>query len=189
MQGLILAGGNSSRMGREKPFLPVGNSTFYLHAKQLLEPFCQSVYISCSPENQHLFQHEKTIVDEPKFAKNGPIGAILSAFNHHSGPWFVLGCDYPFLDKNEIEYLIFNRELQSVASLFYHAENEMPEPLIGIYECASFEKLLHFFQTGNSSLRVFLTQNDANFIASNSPEKLTSIDTPELYQRMKGTIK
>jgi molybdopterin-guanine dinucleotide biosynthesis protein A len=184
MFGLVIAGGKSSRMGTDKSGLHFKGQTFLTIAKDLLAPFCNKVYVSCSPENQHNFINENLIVDEIKYAKNGPIAAILSAFEISPGPWLILGCDYPLLTVDIMEELIANRDFNAIATTFYHSQNQIAEPLIAIYETRAWAPLLRWFEAGNASMRQFLTQNNVSYIQIKNEYLFQSIDTPELYNKM-----
>ena len=50
--GLILIGGKSSRMGREKHLIPYHNAPQYLYLHKLLSEICDDVYVSCSSDQK-----------------------------------------------------------------------------------------------------------------------------------------
>ncbi len=56
MNGIILAGGQSSRMGQPKSLLEYHGKPQYQYAAELLNSFCAQVFISCSAEQQTIFQ-------------------------------------------------------------------------------------------------------------------------------------
>ena len=51
MNGLVIAGGNSSRMGTDKAFLQYSKNPQYQEVYSLLEPFCEQTFVSLQNKN------------------------------------------------------------------------------------------------------------------------------------------
>src|ERR1700687_5122815 len=90
--GLVLAGGRSVRMGRDKGSIVYHGVDQRSYCHQLLTPYCQKVFISCrkdqssllSPGQLPVFDLEKDL---------GPAGGLLSAHQFNpSVSWIVLAC-------------------------------------------------------------------------------------------------
>ncbi|HNG90500.1 MAG TPA: NTP transferase domain-containing protein, partial [Saprospiraceae bacterium] len=97
--GLVLAGGRSLRMGRDKGSIPWHGRPQWAHVADLLQPLCQEVMISCRPEQAADFAPYPTLPDT--FAELGPYGALLSAFRRRpDAAWLVTACDLPLLDAD-----------------------------------------------------------------------------------------
>lgn len=187
MNGLILAGGNSSRMGSDKATLPYGGKPQYLRLKELLDQFCDHVYLSCSPDSAHHFEGIDCIADLDGVSANGPVSGLLSAFTTYQGvEWVVLACDYPLISADDIHRLIENRDYARVATVFRNPDDGLPEPLIGIYESQASPALKSWFGNGNTSLRKFLLRYEARLVAPLKAEAVTSVDTSEQYFQIKN---
>lgn len=180
MNGLILAGGLSSRMGQPKSLLQYHGRPQYQHLKALLSCFCEQVFLSCREEQQELFTGCETIFDAAQFGDIGPMNGVLSAFERDkTNAWLVLGCDYPMLEKSDLEQLVLARNPDAAATVFIHPETQFLEPLIGIYEAATAPLLLEWWKHGHQSLRHFLAHQAIQKISPLRLEALKSIDTPE----------
>lgn len=179
MIGLILTGGSSSRMGNDKACIDYHGMPQYLWVKQLLKPFCDEVFICCKEAQAALFKDEKIIFDAEKFADLGPASALLTAFGMFTGPFLMVGCDYPFLMEEDIEYLIKSRNKLSVATVFRNTHSGFVEPLIGIYEPECKEPIMKWFESGGRGIRMFLEDTQAYRIPPARMESLFSADTPE----------
>lgn len=185
MNGLVLTGGSSSRMGRPKCLLEYQGAPQYRRAAELLSPVCENVWLSCRDEQKNWFSGFDWVLDQPAYGEIGPMNGLLSAFDlHPDTPWFVLGCDYPLLTHSEIEQLISERNPQQIATVFASADNSGPEPLIGIYEPSAAALLQDAWQSGQDSLRRILDAHRAMKIVARHPEHLLSVDTPEAYQHI-----
>jgi molybdopterin-guanine dinucleotide biosynthesis protein A len=180
MNGLILAGGQSSRMGQPKSLLQYHGKPQYQHLMDLLSGFCGQVFLSCREEQKELFTGCETIFDSAQLGDIGPINGILSAFERDkTNAWLVLGCDYPMLEKSDLEQLVQARNSDAAATIFIHPETQFLEPLIGIYEASTAPLLLEWWKQGHQSLRHFLAHQSVHKIRPLRLEALKSVDTPE----------
>jgi len=83
--GLVLAGGESRRMGSDKALIPIQGKPAFLYFAELLTPFCETVYVSCRTTQQLTLGDDPTIVglfDRPAHAGRGPMSGILSYLSH-----------------------------------------------------------------------------------------------------------
>lgn len=178
MNGLVLAGGHSQRMGSPKSLISYHAQAQFAHTADLLRAFCNEVYISCRAEQQTWFKGYRLIIDDSKYGDIGPLKAVLSAFDQHSDAWFVLGCDYPLLEKSDLAQLLQARKPSALATVFISSQTKGPEPLLGIYESSAEAPLRQFWAEGQQSLRHFLAANPIQRIVPTHPAHLQSVDTP-----------
>ncbi len=191
MNGLVLAGGQSSRMGQPKSLLQYHGKPQYQHVAEILSGFCERVFISCRAEQQSLFKGVETILDSNSYGDIGPLNGVLSAFQLSESSltsWFVIGCDYPFLGKSDLEQLVEARNPDCLATVFLNPDTQFPEPLLGIYEAAAGPLLQEWLQMGNESLRRFLEKNEVQMVIPQQPKCLKSVDTPEEMRMYSGTL-
>lgn len=179
LNGLVLAGGKSIRMGYDK-----GAITW--HAKQqkyflydLLKQLCNKVYISCRNDQQKdVDTNYETLMDT--FTDLGPYGALLSAFRENpDAAWMVIACDLPLLDMETLQYLKQHRNCSSSATTFESPYNNFPEPLITIWEPKSYPVLLSFLSQGYSCPGKVLQHNDTTILSAPNPEALTNVNTQQ----------
>ena len=103
--GLLLVGGESRRMGRDKALLKYGDDRTQLErSAELLQSVCPQVFVSLRAEqNFDLPAGTQAILDNAPEAK-GPLCGILSALRAHpEAHWLVLACDLPFLTTAALE--------------------------------------------------------------------------------------
>ena len=104
MYGIVMAGGLSSRMGRNKLRLSIhGDGKDMLERTvDLLGGFTDDVSVSCrAPEDAAPF---KAIPDEVD--RQGPFGGVYSALRRLQKPILVLSCDLPFMDGPTLRGLV-----------------------------------------------------------------------------------
>ena len=187
LNGLVLAGGKSIRMGFDK-------STIEWHGKEqrdymadILKNICADVFISCRADQQTEMPNYKTIADT--FTGLGPYGAILSAFRENpDAAWLVVACDLPLMDKGTLQYLIDHRNVSAIATTFESPHDGLPEPLITIWEPKAYSILLNFLSQGYSCPRKALRNNNVHIIKAAHPEKLMNVNTEEELIKAKALL-
>jgi molybdenum cofactor guanylyltransferase len=183
LYGLVLAGGRSSRMQRDKAALSYHGRTQLEWAMDLVTPFVERAFVSVRPDQQSDPVRAKfaQIVDT---ADNlGPIAGIMAAqAAHPNAAWLVLACDLPFLDAATIKHLIWARQEDKPATAYRSSHDGLPEPLCAIYEPASRESISTYVTTtGKNCPRKFLIRSDAHLIEEPNPRALDNVNTPEEY--------
>jgi molybdenum cofactor guanylyltransferase len=174
MNGLILSGGLSTRMGEDKRLIHYHDKSQEEYLFELLSPYCSEVYISLN-ENQtthlpHIFDINLPI--------KSPIVGILSAFQKNpETAWLVVACDMPFVNQEVIEYLIKHRNPEKFATAFLNPEEHFPEPLLTIYEPKIFQQLQEAVNQGKKSPMKVLQSLDIGLLEVNDNESLVNVNT------------
>ena len=188
LNGLILAGGKSERMGFDKGTVNwFGKEQRYFLA-DLLKPLSKEVFISCRDDQRTGIAKEYPVLADT-FTGLGPFGAILSAFREQpDSAWLVIACDLPLLDVETIEYLVANRDPSKTATAYQSPDSGFPEPLIAIWEPKSYPQLLSFLSMGYSCPRKVLINSDVKLLQAKNPEALSNVNTPEDLEKVKRTL-
>ncbi|WP_211309877.1 NTP transferase domain-containing protein [Mucilaginibacter yixingensis] len=188
LNGLVLAGGKSERMGADKSAINWHGREQQYYMADLLKPYCQDVFISCRDEQKAgIDPNYQTLTDT--FTGLGPYGAILSAFRQQpDSAWLVVACDLPLLDRPTLDELIASRSTKHVATTFVSPHDGFPEPLITIWEPKSYAELLSFLGQGYSCPRKVLINTHTHVINPSFPESLTNVNTPEELEKVKTIL-
>ncbi|MET2986584.1 NTP transferase domain-containing protein [Aureibaculum conchae] len=178
VQGLVLAGGKSTRMGKDKTELEYHGKPQRDYAIQLLEKNLLNTYVSVAESQEDDF---KTISD--KFVNLGAFGAICSAFQHNPNKaWLVLATDLPFVNDDIIQLLLKNRNPKKIATAIKGKGKAFVEPLITIYEPKAYPILLSYLAQGYSCPRKVLINSEVEIVEVND-DLIRNINTPEEYQQ------
>ena len=178
--GLILSGGESSRMGIAKHTLVYHQQPQILHLTTLLKEFLSEVYISGNTEHP-TDKKTKTIPDQFDF--KGPLNGILSALTAiKNKALLVIPSDMPAIDHNTIQLLISKRNPEKYATCFFNQAIPGPEPLFAIWEPGA-EKIMHdYMLDGNRSVKGLIKEINIELINPDNENIFTNINTPEEYQ-------
>ena len=182
--GLILAGGASKRMQRDKAALKIQGKTQLDRAFELLSRYLQRVFVSVRADqtSDPTRAHLPLIVDSVEGA--GPITGIRSALAAHPEvAWLVLACDLPFVSDAAIEELLRRRDPSALATAYKSAHDGLPEPLCAIWEPAAAPPLAEYQAAGGHCPRKFLIRHGAPLIDPPDPRTLDNVNTPEEYSQ------
>jgi len=103
--GLILAGGASRRMGRDKPALTLDGRTLLDRTICVLAAVVDEVLV-VGPRQQALSAPEVRVVQDD-VPNAGPLGGLLAGLRRVSCSYAVtVACDLPFLEANVLRYLL-----------------------------------------------------------------------------------
>ena len=181
INGLILSGGLSIRMGEDKRLINYHGKSQEQYIFDLLTHYCSDVYVSINQNQATDLPH---IVDITLSIKS-PIVGILSAFEKNPKmAWLVVACDMPFVNQEVIEFLIKHRNPEKFATAFLNSEENFPEPLLTIYEPKILEKLQEAVNQGKKSPMKVLQCLDVELLEVFDKEILNNINTKKQKQLM-----
>jgi molybdopterin-guanine dinucleotide biosynthesis protein A len=152
MTGVVLAGGKSSRMGRDKAALEFDG--------QLLVGRCVAVLRECFPE--------VLVIRQDDLPGLGPIGGLLTALRR-APEIFVVACDMPFLDAALI------REMAAQLA-GYDAVAIPGEPLHAAYSARILPLVEAQIAAGDYSLQRLLSKLRVRTVRA---APVTNVNTPE----------
>ena len=187
--GLILAGGSSTRMRRDKAALSYGGKSQLDRAFELATRHLTKVFVSVRANqtaDPTRAQHPM-IVDS--IAGEGPIVGIRSALAAYPDvAWMVLACDLPFLSDTALVQLLRERDTAGLATAYRSTHDGLPEPLCAIWEPAAAAALASYQEAGGRCPRKFLIQHAARLLDPQDRRALDNINTPEEYAEALAAI-
>lgn len=188
LNGLILTGGESSRMKENKSLLVYHQEAQWLHLYHLLQNNCAQTFISCTEKSAELYQSKAIITDQ--LLGYGPLSGIISALlKLKNKAILVLACDLPLIDHDTINQLISQRDATKMATTFFNEESGFLEPLITIYEPKALPIMLGMLAQGYTCPRKMLMQNEIKVIYPNKTTSLKNVNHPEEKEHILKMIK
>ena len=127
--GVILAGGKSSRMGKDKALLYVGGKSFIEQVAKTLKQVFNDVVVVSDHDDRYKFLGLPIYQDVIK--RCGPLGGIHSALiNAMTEKVFIISCDMPLLRPSAIQTILNDRRRGDVKLFSLNGEIQ---PLCGVY--------------------------------------------------------
>ncbi|WP_321160189.1 NTP transferase domain-containing protein [Muriicola sp. Z0-33] len=181
--GLVLAGGKSTRMGRDKGSIVYHDIPQRDYLYGLLTSLCKKTFYSIREDQQEEFKSDDhLIVDENIF--RGPLNGILSA--HRKFPdvaWLVLACDLPFIDLAMLNKLLEERNQNCHATAFSVSQSGLPEPLAAIWEPEGLKGAIGYLDNGSSSCpRKYLINSNVKLVVPEKDLGLLNANSEEDYK-------
>jgi len=180
LNGLVLAGGRSRRMGSDKALLQRDGRSQLQRAVELLRPHVDQVYVSvredqaAEPERSRYPQ----VID--RYQDIGPVAGILSAMDEDPlASWLVLACDLPNVDHETIATLVAAREVREPFIAYRSTHDGLPEPLCAIFSPAARPLIDNFLAEGVSCPRKMLIRGEARLLEQPNPASLDNMNTPD----------
>ena len=166
MIGLVLCGGQSSRMGTDKGFIKSEDKTWAQTAIDKLAELQLSVMISINQQQfadyASVFSSSQLIVDNTSLQLKGPLLGILSGhLQNSSEDIFAFACDMPLMESSILKDLHLQYRQHNQYEAYVFTTDGEPEPLCGIYTAkglASILALYHSKQLLKYSMKFMLEQ-------------------------------
>jgi molybdopterin-guanine dinucleotide biosynthesis protein A len=183
LYGLVLAGGRSQRMQRDKAALEYRPGETQLDtAMKLLGSRVERAFVSMRAEQRD----DDARAGYPQILDRGdvqgPIAGISAALaGHPQAAWLVLACDLPFLDAHTLDTLIAARDRDGDATAFRSTHDGLPEPLCAIYEPRALHAIGAHIAAGKNCPRKFLINAKTRLLTQPNPRALDNVNTVAEY--------
>lgn len=151
MKGIVLCGGNSTRMGSDKGLLKEEEETWAEIAARKLAALNLPVFVSVNrkqvPTYSQIFPGEQLITDHPGFEKGAPLFGLLSTHLQLPGnDLFVLACDMKDMQPRLMQDLHTSFQTAPTEACVYHT-GLRPQPLCGIYSADGLQKIHNLYKS------------------------------------------
>ena len=181
---LLLAGGKSARMGKNKAELLYEGKTFLEHmldkAQQLgIEKFYISGYDSPRADVQTIWDH---------YTDRGPLGGLHASMKAMDTPYcLVLPVDAPKLPQHILEALLLRHEERTNEKVLIWEHGVRQEPLIAIYPVAMADTIEELIREHSAPVfRALSVWGYDRYRMEMEEEQIINVNTPEAYKRLLG---
>ena len=170
----MLTGGRSSRMGCDKALLPFRGGTLVESVARAVELAAGSAVLVGNPQ---LYEHLGYPAIPDLYPGAGPLGAILTAFDHSSADWnLVAACDMPELSADFLRLLVDAADGDAVVPI---GPSGRLEPLCAVYHRRSRPVLERALGRGRRSVRAALEGLRTALVSVPELTPFQNVNTPE----------
>jgi molybdenum cofactor guanylyltransferase len=170
---VILSGGKSSRMEKDKSLLPFASKTLIQYQYERLKPYFKDVYISSKVDKFDFLDKKYLIIDENKevFSPILALDTIFKIFQNQK--IFIITVDSPFVSIQTISKLIYESKDYDICI----AQTEKTHNLCGIFSSnislsikTMISNNIHkiFYLIKNNNYKIIQFQNNSEFININN---------------------
>ena len=184
---VVLAGGKSRRMGRDKLELALGGQTLLELVLDRFKKEFSDVYLSVADKNKYPEISASRIEDILPGA--GPLSGLHAALKSLPDDGvFIVAADLPYAcpqTANRIIELAGKKE----ACIIRHQDGKL-EPLFGYYRKTLLPKCEEAIKTGDFRMSEIILNSDTRFVAPSElgvlwdEKKILNINSPEDYEKI-----
>ena len=187
MAGVLLAGGRSRRMGRDKRFIELGGMTLFERTLRVFESVFDEILIVVAQPGESLGNPAHRVVSD-RVPNCGSLGGLYTGLHYAGRPRvFAAACDMPFLDPAVIRLM---SDLDREADIVMPRLATGLQPMHAVYSktcLAHLEAMIERRQleihtlTGHAALRIRFVEEEQvrpvdrrllSFVNINRPEDL-----------------
>ena len=196
--GIILAGGRSTRMGRDKASLPLPNDskvTFVEHLASLLAAQCSEVVLVVrNAEQMALYKHLTISIVADKTPDIGPLmGLYTGLYNISTNHALVTAVDMPFVQPEMIAFLL--SQTRDDLSLLVPVVNDIPQVLFAVYPRSVLPLIKERLHAGRRDPRSLLNAAPVHYLGEAQLREIdaqlrsfVNLNTPEDYSALSASI-
>ena len=181
---VVLAGGRSQRMGRDKALLPFAGQPLIAHIVTQMATLCEDVLIGSNEAERFSFLARPVIAD--RRPGEGPLMGLVSclaASTHELN--VVLSCDVPTVDVHFLRRMLAAagrvENIASVDAVVPVDAEGRPEPLYAVYRRSCVAVAEEVLAAGGRSLRDLLARLSVRYVPLPEGDWFRNLNTPEDY--------
>ena len=190
VSGVILAGGLSRRLGRDKALVSISDQPLIQRVIERVEQLSQEIVVVVADQNRAadlpLAKEHRVVLD--RYPGTGSLGGIFSGLDAASNGWtLVVACDMPFLNLALLRRMMaLTEDADAVVPLI----DGRPEPTHALYSKACLPFIEPRLISGDLKISGFYDQVRVRYlseedVAALDPEFLSffNVNTPEDLDR------
>jgi len=193
--GVILAGGENSRMPVSKAFIKIDGEKIIEKNLRIMRSLFSEVFIVTNQPEDYVYLSAQLLGDV--YDVRGPMTGIFTALLNSSNQWvFVSACDMPFINKDVISYAASMREGHDAVVL---GTGKSAEPLFAFYSKCLASSMEQGILSGKRGMKDFSDKKKVKYINKTDikgfdPEakSFINLNTPEdieLYLQPQDRLK
>ncbi len=199
ISAVLLAGGQSKRMGKDKAFLQLNGKTFLRIIAEKLSIYCDQIIVSGNKEKKLYLSQLRGIKSQIDFVKDknpftGPLNGIVSCRKKIKNDLvFISTCDTPLLNEEIIPYL--SSKIDGYDAVIPTVNNK-EQFLNTVYKKSALDLGERLYSEGVRSLYEWInhlkilkiSEKEIKYIDKHT-YSYWSINRPEDYERIKNLWK
>ncbi len=157
---VILAGGQSSRMGTNKALLPLHGKTVIEHISEELQAISDHLVIVANHPSDYQFLGVPIFRD--RYKNRGPLAGIETVMYHTDADFYVIAaCDMPFINRKIYTWLL--EQLHDFMAVIPMLDQQI-HPLTGIYHRRTLPYIQHQLEKNELQVKRLLKRIKVNYV-------------------------
>jgi molybdenum cofactor guanylyltransferase len=182
---LVLAGGESRRMGRPKAWIEVGNTVLLRYVVERLRPAFSEVVVSfAEPEQMEQHLPYRVVFDRKRAA--GPLAGLEAGLiTARNEVVFAVACDMPYVTQPTAELAVAAARNADAAIPRHHG---IYEAVCGAYRKTALPAIISALDAGSYTAHAVVETLDVTWLESIDVAEFESLNTPADLDRFTATF-
>jgi molybdenum cofactor guanylyltransferase len=182
---LVLAGGQSRRMGRPKPWIEVGSSILVRYVVERLAPAFSELMVSfAEPEQMEQLVPYRVVFDRKPNA--GPLAGLEAGLiAAHNQVVFAVACDMPYVERSTAELAVAAARSCDAA---IPRHDGLFEPVCGAYRKTALPAIVNALDARNYVAHDVVQNLDVTWLEGLEPAQFESLNTPADLERFHAAL-
>lgn len=183
---VIVAGGKSSRMGRDKALLPFGKfATLTQYQLARLEDDFISLHVSC--KNSEKFDFKASFIEDTKeFEEFSPLVGLYAILKEFSSAVAILSVDTPFVNKEIFEKLY--ERLDAQTDVVIARSPFGTHQMCGIYKPCIVSAIKSQIEQNNHKIRALFESLHVAYVDFEKDEPFLNLNHLSEYENAKKLL-
>jgi molybdopterin-guanine dinucleotide biosynthesis protein A len=183
--GFVLAGGGSTRMGRNKALLPFRGTTLVEHVAEIVRQAAGSVTLIGDPAQ---LGHLGLPIVPDELPGSGPASGIYTALTITSTDWnLIAGCDMPAITRDILLALLRRAALTKAGCVAAAGTDGDPEPLCAVYHRRCLAAVAGAMRQKRLKMKDLLAEIGAELMPAD-PASLANVNTPAEWAEFEAKL-
>ncbi|MBI2851119.1 MAG: molybdenum cofactor guanylyltransferase [Chloroflexi bacterium] len=161
--GIVLAGGKSRRLGKDKATLVINGKSLIKRVVESLKSHTNEILIVTAQDQINLPGHMDAEIVSDIYPEKGPLGGICTGLmRSRSSHNLVVACDMPSLNTGLLDYMV--RLSSDFDAIVPRIGQERLEPLHAVYSRRCLSSIRQQLEAGNLEAYSFLTMVRVRYV-------------------------
>ncbi|MCP4599940.1 MAG: molybdenum cofactor guanylyltransferase [Proteobacteria bacterium] len=179
VKAIIMAGGESQRMGTDKSQLPIGERPMIEYVLNQLRPYFQQICISANDIERYASLGVEIVPD--RIPGKGPVMGLISVINASDQDLnFVQACDIPETDISLVAKML--KSAEGYDAVVPQTPDGYVEPLFAVYRKSALKSMEHVLKHEHGKASRIVAHCRARLIDLESSDHLRNLNTIVDYQ-------
>lgn len=185
IDSLILAGGQSRRMGEPKALLSVQGKPLIAHLIDQLTPLSHTTYIAArhnaSTIQQALAHQNLNFIDDYYDTDEGPLSAIAAGLKRTDKDWLWVTSTDCFGPITEVFSLLSNKISPFSSPVIFLKHNNRFQPIQALIHQSLADDVIQTLESGQRAVMPWYKKHNAIIVEYTNPNFYSNLNTPDDY--------
>ncbi len=183
MKTIILAGGKSSRMGKNKALMKIGPMRLIDRLIHQFKPISNELILITNERQLYRDVPATLLTDDPLFQGEGPLAGLYTGLSFvKEGACLIVACDLPFASARYGLYMVEQLRKNKRDAVVPMTKRQI-HPLFAAYDAKLANKAKETLQRKKRSLKALLDEVNVQYVTMEQEQIVWNMNTMKDYDK------